>query len=134
MNLRKVLTLLVVSAGLVGVWSSPAFAACSFDKSNSHAIGSVTHGWDRFFCQPANNYLFNAYTNHGHGTKYVALWHDGTTHLHCDSLVSGSGNAACSATVTSVSHYTFHDIANIACNDRFNDGHGFDCHSMESLP
>lgn len=119
----------------MSVWSSPAFAACSLDKSNQHSIGSVSHGWDRFFCQPANDYKFNAFTNHGHGSKYVALWHNGTTHIHCSDIESGSVNAFCSSTLANSNHYTAHDIATIGvCLDRFNtDGHGFDCHDMESL-
>jgi hypothetical protein len=94
----------------------------------------VFHGWDRYFCQPANNYDFNAFTNHGHGKKYVALWHSGTTHLHCDDYVNGAADAFCSDIVNNTSHYTWHDVADLSCTDRMSDGHGFDCHSMEALP
>jgi len=66
--------------------------------------------------------------------KYVALWHDGTTHLHCDDFETGSTNANCSTSGLNNAHYSYHDIADIPCNDRFNDGHGFACHGMESLP
>ncbi len=133
-RLSRLLIPMVVSAGLLVVSAPPAFAACSFDNSNVHTVGSVNHGWERFFCQPANDYTYNVFTNHGHGTKYVALWHDGGN-LHCDRLVSGSNNATCSDVVNNTSHHSFHDIAGTSCTDRFNtDGHGFNCHDMEGLP
>ncbi len=131
---------LVITAGLlVGILSSPALAACSSDKSNTHTVGSVFHGWDRFFCQPANNYKFNGYTNHGHGQKYVAIWNSPVTgNPDCDNLASGSVNAFCSAIVADVHHQSYNDIAAVQgsgyCTDRFPDGHGFDCHFMEPLP
>jgi hypothetical protein len=112
----------------------PASAICEFDKSNQHTVGSVFHGWTRTFCQPAGNWVYTVSTDHGHGAKYAALWHTGATHLHCDSLVSGSGNASCSDTVGNTHHYSSHDVADPACGDRFGDGHGFDCHAMEGLP
>ncbi len=116
------------------VQAPPAYAACQSDKSNEHTLGSAFHGWSRLFCQPENNFLFQAKTNHGHGTKYVGLWHDGTTHLHCDAIGTGSTNAYCTATVGTTNHYTHHDLADLnLCNDSFNDGHGFNCHNMESL-
>lgn len=121
-----------VAGGSLG---RPAYAVCTSDKSNNHSIGSVPHGWQRFSCQPANNYKFNAWTNHGHGQKYVAIWDSVGPTLHCDNLASGSTNAACSTTAPNTSHYSYHDVAGvISCVDRFNDGHGFDCHEMEALP
>jgi hypothetical protein len=116
------------------VTASPAMAACSLDNTNQHTLGDVFQGWSRLFCQPANNFIFQAKTNHGHGDKYVGLWHDGTSHLHCDSFVSGSGNATCQDTVSSTAHHTYHDVAGSSnCNDSMGDGHGFNCHTMESL-
>lgn len=119
--------------GYLALGATPAHAACSLDKTNQHTLGEVFHGWSRLFCQPENNFIYQAKTNHGHGTKYVGLWHDGTTHLHCDSLVSGSGNATCQDTVTSSAHHTYHDVASSSCTDDMGDGHGFNCHNMESL-
>lgn len=132
--LARLLIVVLMGAPLVIVSSQPAFAACSFDTDNDHTVGSVFHGWDRLFCQPANDYRFTAFTNHGHGTKHAALWHVGATHLHCDSLASGSSYATCTDTVNNTNHETFHDRAGVSCTDSFNDGHGFNCHFVESLP
>lgn len=127
--------ILAASTVLVFVWAPPAFAACTFDKSNQHTIGSVFHGWSRTFCEQTGTYTFSVQTNHGHGQKYVALWHSDTSHLHCDDLETGSINAFCTFSGLNTSHYSFHDIAGTSCTDRFtSDGHGFDCHPMESLP
>lgn len=111
-------------------WASPAHAVCSSDAANNHTTGSVPHGWSRVFCQPANTYNFTAWTNHGHGTKYVALIHSAFTHTHCDSLA----NASCSTSGLNINHGSWHEVASASCTDRFNDGHGFDCHEMEALP
>jgi hypothetical protein len=131
----RVFVLLVATTALTVVWASPAYAICSSDKTNSHTVGSVSHGWSRTFCQPSGDYNFNVWTNHGHGQKYVALWHSDTSHLHCDDLESGSVNASCTKSGINVHHMSYHDIAGgVSCTDRFNDGHGFDCHDMEALP
>ncbi len=137
--LARWLTILAFSAGLlVSILSAPAFAACTSDATNHKTVNGVLFGWDRFFCQPANNYLFNGYTNHSHGQKYVALWNSTVTVLDCDNLVSGSTNAFCSKTVSDVHHQSYHDIAAVMgpgyCNDRFTDGHGMDCQFMGPLP
>lgn len=116
------------------VWSLPAYAVCSSDKTNNHTVGSVSHGWSRVFCQPANNYNFTAWTNHGHGTKFVEIAYNDTSHVHCSSIVSGSKNASCSKSGINSSHMSGHDIATPTCTDRFNDRHGIDCHFMEALP
>lgn len=124
----------LLGLGVVLVAVDSAHAACSPDKSNSHTQGSVPHGWSRVFCQPANNYNFSAWTNHGHGQKCVAIWHSGASHLHCDQLASGSQNASCQAYGINVHHYSWYDVAGVSCVDRYADGHGFDCHQMEALP
>jgi hypothetical protein len=124
------------TSSLILVSATPAFAACTSDGSFVHTANSgVKHGWERFFCQPANDYLYNAFTNHGHGTKSVNLAHSDGSHIHCVSVVSGSNNAFCSDHVNNKNHYSFHDVASTStCYDRFNDGHGFDCHIMEAIP
>ena len=75
----KVSLLLALVATYVLALASPAVAVCQADKSNEHTLGEVFHGWSRLFCQPENNFLYQAKTNHGHGTKYLAFWHDGAT-------------------------------------------------------
>jgi hypothetical protein len=116
----------------IGVLQQAAFACDTSSDSNQHTVGAVFHGWIWSFnsCQ-SNPYHYEVRTNHGHGSKYVALWHSGTTHLHSDDLESGSVNAYCADAVNSTHHYSWHDIAGTSCTDRFNDGDGFDCHSME---
>lgn len=130
----RVCLVVIATAMWLTFVSWPAYAACSPAGANNHSIGSVSHGWSRVFCQPANTYTYTVWTNHGHGQKYVSLWHSGTTHLHCDDIESGSVNANCSTSGLNTSHFSYHDIADPACNDRFNDGHGFACHEMEGLP
>lgn len=134
-KLVRLLVILATSSWIIVSGAPPAFALCNFDTDNDHTIGSAFHGWDRWFCQPPNDYRFTVFTNHPHGQKYAALWHDGTTHLHCDVLVSGSANASCTDTLNNTNHYSYHEISSLtSCTDRFSDGHGFNCHSMESLP
>jgi lactam utilization protein B len=133
--LATTLVLVAASFLLVGVWSPPAYAACSFDKSNEHTVGSVFHGWSRTYCEISADYTFSVETNHGHGNKYAALYHADLSHLHCDSYATGSVNAFCSKSGINVNHLSFHDVAGSAsCYDRMTDGHGFDCHNMEALP
>jgi hypothetical protein len=130
-----VVTCRIGTSVLILVPQTPAFAACSFSNSFIHTVGSVNHGWDRYFCQPANDYLFNVHTNHGHGTKSVSLWHADGSHSHSISVVSGANDAFCSDHVNSTSHMSFHDVASTStCYDRFSDGHGFNCHNMEAIP
>lgn len=131
---RTAIILLVATMFLAVVWAPPAFAVCSSDKSNQHTVGSVRHGWSRLFCQPGNTYTFTGFTNHGHGTKYAAIYHSDASHRHCEKLVTGSANAQCTAGGLSASHFSFHEIAAGSCYDRMADGHGFDCHFMEALP
>jgi hypothetical protein len=133
-RLSRPLVLILFSSSILVASSSPAFAACSFDKDNDHVVSGITHGWDRFFCQPANNYNYDAFTNHGHGDKYAALWHSDASHIHCDDIGNGSVNAFCSATVPNTHHETFHDAPLGGCLNRYGDGHGIDCHDMEALP
>jgi hypothetical protein len=121
---------------VVGVWtlvlvSQPAFAACEPSTSNAHTVGSVYHGNRQTYCLPAGTFNYTVWTNHGHGNKYVALWHTGSTHLHCDVLAGGSNNAQCSTSGINGHHHSYHDIAGLSSVDRFPDGHGFDSHSME---
>lgn len=121
----------ILTAGLLVVAAPPAFAACETPTSNAHTVGSVNHGNSQTFCLPAGTFNYTVWTNHGHGQKYVALWHSGATHLHCDALTSGSQNASCTKGGINGSHFSHHDVAGISCVDRFSDGHGFDCHDME---
>jgi len=135
-SLSRLVVLTFFCGATILVSSPPAFAICSFDAENAHVVGSVNHGWSRLFCLPSGDYDYTVFTNHGHGMyKYVALWHSGAEHLHCSDLESGSVNASCSRTVSTTHHQSSHDIADVlSCTDRFNDGHGFDCHFMEAIP
>lgn len=130
----RLLVLAVFVLPLLVVWAPPAMAACTLDVVNKHTLTTgVFHGWERFFCQPPGNYRFNANTNHGHGNKYVALWHSDNSHMHCDVIGSGSVNAFCSDTVNNTNHDTFHE-APLQCGSLYGDGHGISCHTMEAIP
>ncbi len=126
--------LLSFSAILIMTWAPPAFAACTFDKSNEHTVGSVFHGWSRTFCEQSGTYTFSGETNHSHGSKYVAVVDNTGYIFRCDDLESGSVNAFCSKSGLTVNNMSYHDIAGGGCFNRFGDGHGFDCHFMETLP
>jgi hypothetical protein len=129
----RVALVMMFGAAFGVVRVTPAYAICSSDNTNSHTVGGVPHGWSRVFCQPSNDYTFTVWTNHGHGTKYVALVHAALEHTHCDNLATGSTNATCSRSGLNVHHASFHGTGS-SCYDRYNDGHGFDCHVMEALP
>jgi hypothetical protein len=127
--------------GLValGVYHAPsARAACvpgdSATSAHTPSGTGVFHGWDRVLIQPqCIDYDFDAWTNHGHGDKYVALVHStGTFHTHCDSLATGSQNASCSRTLSSKQHMSFHSTD--GTDGLYGDGHGISDHFMEALP
>lgn len=127
-------TATVVLAGAVGlvfVWAGPALAACSPDGSHVHTTGGIGHGINRLFCEPAFNYTFNAHTNHGHGQKYVAIWHQDGSHLHCDDLETGSVDAYCVTSGVNIDHDAYLDVAIAGGCDKFSDAHYICAHFME---
>lgn len=119
------------AAALVIVWAGPALAVCSPNGSHVHSTGGINHGINRLFCEPAFNYSFNGHTKHGHGTKYVAIWHSDVSHVHCDDLETGSVDAYCVTSGVNIDHSTYHDIANAGGCDKFGDGHYICAHFME---
>lgn len=126
---------LLVGALTVSIPPSARADCIGGDATNYHTNNSIYHGWTRNYSCVTGNYTFHVWTNHGHGSKYVALWHDNTTHLHCDDYVSsGSSGASCSDTVGSTAHYSWHVAPSGQSDCRYSDGHGVCGHGMESLP
>jgi hypothetical protein len=133
--LLKRVGLVVVLVFATMVIPGPAASACQIgvNRANNHTQGSVPHGWSRAWS--CDHYNYNGWTNHGHGTKYVALVASPTGNILCDAVATGSTNASCRRNSGSTHIGSFHDTgpATGGC-DLFNDGHGICPHTMEPIP
>ncbi|MDQ3981365.1 MAG: hypothetical protein M3271_01645, partial [Actinomycetota bacterium] len=83
----RILAVLTTAISLTVV--GPPAVVASDDAANSHTVGGIDHGWDRRHHTFDGGYHFHGWTGHGHGSKYVAVWHVMASHLHCDKLGNG---------------------------------------------
>ena len=78
--------------------------------------------------------MYDGWTNHGHGAKYVQLYNFNTNTVKCDDYETGSTDAACSVNATSTYIGSYHDTGAAGGCDKFSDGHGICAHDMEPHP
>ena len=132
--------LLVASLlGIVVVASGPA-SACQIgvNASRSHTVGTVSHGWSRAWS--CDHYNYNAWTNHGHGIKWVDIRKSDSPYaIKCYAETSGGVNANCSTTAPGTHIMSKHDTGRVYADigggscELLADGHGICDHLMEAI-
>jgi len=103
-------------------------------QDNFHTTGNVYHGWWQDWDPARAKYQFHGWTEHGHGSKYASIVHQGATHSHC-SVIDDKDHVHCNAWVGSTHHQSGHKAPSGGgdCAD-YGDGHGICLHTMEALP
>jgi hypothetical protein len=122
-------TLLWVGVLAAGLFLPQRLALATHSTFNDHSENAVWHGWQRSVS--GDSYTFHAWTEHGHGSKYVSVVHDDVSHGHC-GVVDNLDHVHCTATGLSLLHASGHDGP---AGDRrtYNDGHGIPLHLMEAI-